>query len=212
MSQNISLWGASYSDVPSVTLPKTGGGSATFTDVTDTTATASDVASGKYFYTSSGIKTEGTASGGGGGGLVYEMGTWTASANTNKPTISFANTHTSPPILINLYDVGSPFTPPSNAIVFWQYTDTWLLTGDGFPSDSTTTGYALVHGVYVSKSGSVGSARSSLTHNSSESGSGSSYPSYFATTSAFSPYTLGSTRYYIANRTYKWIAVWAPTT
>ena len=66
MAQNITLLGASYSAVPAVNLPKTGGGTATFTDVTDTTASASDVASGKYFYTSSGVKTQGTSSGGGG--------------------------------------------------------------------------------------------------------------------------------------------------
>ena len=33
-------------------------------DLTDTTATASDVAQGKYFYTAQGVKTAGTASGG----------------------------------------------------------------------------------------------------------------------------------------------------
>lgn len=65
MSQNITLLGASYSDVPAVNLPKTGGGTATFTDVTDTTAAAADVASGKYFYTAAGVKTQGTSSGGG---------------------------------------------------------------------------------------------------------------------------------------------------
>ena len=66
MSQNITLMGASYSAVPAVTLPKTGGGTATFTDVTDTTAAAADVASGKYFYTDAGVRTQGTNSGGGG--------------------------------------------------------------------------------------------------------------------------------------------------
>ena len=66
MSQNITWLGASYSNVPAVTLPKTGGGTARFTDVTDTTATASDVAQGLYFYTSAGVKTAGTASGGSG--------------------------------------------------------------------------------------------------------------------------------------------------
>lgn len=85
MAQNdISLMGAVYPDVPAVTLPIDGGGTAKFTDVSDTTASASDVAQGKYFYTSSGVYTEGTASGGGaavvvtetpdtGGGVVKEI-------------------------------------------------------------------------------------------------------------------------------------------
>lgn len=30
MSQNITLWGATYSNVPALTLPKTGGGTANF--------------------------------------------------------------------------------------------------------------------------------------------------------------------------------------
>ena len=68
MAQNITLLGASYPAVPAVQLPKTGGGTATFTDVTDTTAAAADVAEGKYFYNANGVRTQGTSSGGGGGG------------------------------------------------------------------------------------------------------------------------------------------------
>lgn len=59
MAQNITLLGASYTDVPAVLLPKTGGGTARFTDVTDTTATASDVISGKTFINSAGATTSG---------------------------------------------------------------------------------------------------------------------------------------------------------
>lgn len=66
MAQNITLLGASYSAVPAVTLPKTGGGTARFTDVTPTTAAAADVASGKIFFDANGTQTTGTNSGGGG--------------------------------------------------------------------------------------------------------------------------------------------------
>lgn len=65
MAQNITIMGASYSAVPAVTLPKTGGGTARFDDASVTTATASDVASGKIFLASDGTITTGTASGGG---------------------------------------------------------------------------------------------------------------------------------------------------
>lgn len=65
-SRDIKLLNAVYSAVPAVQLPINGGGTATFTEVTDTTATAADVATGKYFYTAAGVRTQGTNSGGGG--------------------------------------------------------------------------------------------------------------------------------------------------
>ena len=65
MSQNITLLGASYPDVPAILLPKTGGGSATFTDTSDADAVASDIAQNKTAYVN-GVKIVGTASGGGG--------------------------------------------------------------------------------------------------------------------------------------------------
>lgn len=67
MAQNITLLGANYQAVPAVKLPKTGGGTATFTDTSPTTAVAADVASGKIFFDSSGNQQTGTNSGGGGG-------------------------------------------------------------------------------------------------------------------------------------------------
>lgn len=70
MAQNLTIAGASYTDVPGLDIAKTGGGTAYFADVSDTTASASDVASGKYFYTAAGERTAGTASGGGGGGVI----------------------------------------------------------------------------------------------------------------------------------------------
>lgn len=57
---NVTLMGASYTDVPAVTLPKTGGGTARFTDVSDSTAAASDVNSGKYIYLADGSRVQGS--------------------------------------------------------------------------------------------------------------------------------------------------------
>lgn len=86
MAQTISLMNAVYSDVPAVLLPKQGGGTASFTDVSDTTAAAADVASGKYFYTSAGVRTQGTSSGGGG------TSNFTLLATSNTGSVSTSST------------------------------------------------------------------------------------------------------------------------
>lgn len=71
MERNIVIAGATFNGVPSIEIPTSGGGSASFVEVSDTTATAADVAQGKYFYTANGVKMAGTGEGGGGEGPVY---------------------------------------------------------------------------------------------------------------------------------------------
>ena len=90
-NQTIALWGAVYSNVGAVKLPKQGGGTASFTEITDTTAAAADVASGKYFYTSAGVRTAGTASGGGGGGVTL-VASKTITASTTSTTATTVET------------------------------------------------------------------------------------------------------------------------
>ncbi len=47
---NITLLGATYQTVPAVVLPKQGGGTATFMDTSDATATSSVINSGSSAY------------------------------------------------------------------------------------------------------------------------------------------------------------------
>ena len=91
MSQSITWLGNTYTDVPYIELPKTGTGTARFDDATVTTASASDVASGKIFLASNGTITTGTASGGGGSDWTLIKSTELA-VNTTSTSAASAGT------------------------------------------------------------------------------------------------------------------------
>lgn len=99
MSKNVKIAGTNYNNVPSINLPLQTSGYATFTDVTDTTATASDVATGKYFYTSAGVLTQGTSSGGGGASNLV-TGTFTTSSTAGYYNINIPYTGSGYPLMI----------------------------------------------------------------------------------------------------------------
>ena len=144
MAQNISLWGASYSDVPSVLLPKQGGGTASFTDVSDTTAAAADVASGKYFYTSAGVRTAGTSSGGGGTGvtLVASESVTVSTTSTTAATVETWSTGHSELwsaniiILIHIFDKAG-----AREGYFYGSENVLLNNGALSSSNTSTTGF-----------------------------------------------------------------------
>ena len=91
MAQDITLFGASYSDVPAILLPKTGGGTARFDDtsIASNAAAAADIASGKLAY-ANGVLLTGTASGGGSGWTF--LGSTTLTVNTTSTSAASAGT------------------------------------------------------------------------------------------------------------------------
>lgn len=58
----------------------------TLMDISDTTAEAADVASGKYFYDKAGVKTQGTASGGGGSSKNVQVAQSTTRSTSSSYT------------------------------------------------------------------------------------------------------------------------------
>ena len=72
MPKDVTIAGASYSAVPSIVVPATGGGTATFTDTSPTTAITDDVTAGKIFFDANGVQKTGTSS----GGEAYITGTY----------------------------------------------------------------------------------------------------------------------------------------
>ena len=60
MAQNVIINGVTYSNCPEVDIPKSGGGTAAFFDISDTTAVAADVLASKTMYKSDGTKVTGS--------------------------------------------------------------------------------------------------------------------------------------------------------
>lgn len=60
MAQNVVINGVTYSNVPEVDIPKSGGGTASFFDISDTTAVAADVLASKTMYKADGTKVNGS--------------------------------------------------------------------------------------------------------------------------------------------------------
>lgn len=119
MSQNISLMGNDYAAVPGILLPKTGGGTAYFSDTSPTTATASDVASGKIFFLADGTQSTGTSSGGGGASNIVQ-GTFTTGATGNTTgTFSIGYTGSGYPIAMMIYVDGGAYNNSTGGNTDW---------------------------------------------------------------------------------------------
>lgn len=95
MGQSVVINNVTYSSVPSVTIPKSGGGgNATFFDTTDATASTSDVLTGTTAYGSSGKMNGGMANNGALNGTIStKAGTYSIpSGYTSGGSVAIANT------------------------------------------------------------------------------------------------------------------------
>lgn len=184
------------------------GGTKTGTAVS---VSASDVCSGSETKTANGTydvtnlaQLVVNVSGGGGSGLVYESGTYSPSADTARPTISFSNTHSTRPFAIFIAQTSGTVTS-GNSNLFYSIFSWYDAYGTTLTYGSTTTYARSSFGYRTSSSATwSGYTQTALT------GSATNAMEYNMTESAFYPYTGSTSRYWRKNNTYKWIAVWKP--
>ena len=140
----------------------------TLIDLTDTTATAADVASGKYFYTNAGVRTQGTASGGG----SVSMDTKTATASSYPVTLSFTGMKGKP----KMFACHSTSQISSSGNTTYYYVTDFIMTGDGtahgncFRIGSTRRTQAVTSGYTWSYSGTTLTLTSSASSRSAAPG------------------------------------------
>lgn len=147
--------------------------------------------------------------GGGGGNLVYEIGTFSPDADISRPQINFKDTHAEAPIFVAMTDVTDSSSPSDTNLLFVYY-DPYKLFGAGFPLTSTNLRYGSMTSYHRTSSSGSGSHTEAFQYSSDNAGtSGAGYPRYWVTETGFVP-GASTSRYWRNGRIYKWIAVWKP--
>lgn len=104
MAQNVIINGVTYSSVPEVDIPKSGGGTAKFYDTASADAAAGDILTGKKAYGSSGELTGSMANNGSTSGTIStKAGTVTIPAGyTSGGTVGISSTEQAKVIASNI--------------------------------------------------------------------------------------------------------------
>lgn len=140
------------------------------------------------------VHTLGAGYGGGGSGLEYEEGTYTAVSDGN-PTIIFTNSHSTAPALVVFVDADSYVNQIAG--ILYSFVDLTALFGQGVEISSTTTRNAFFGFVKIGSNGVSGTGFKSITTISDH-----------VTSTGFNPQFDVSTVTCKSGKTYKWIAIW----
>jgi hypothetical protein len=150
-----------------------------------------------------------SSGGGGSSGLEYEEGTFVPTENIRRPFIQFAKEHSKMPIYV-LITYCEDENPTSTTVEYWSYVDFYQITGSSFKySDGTTSCYTMVSlgNIYTNPDTVV---TSFLYHPSSDkTADNNEYPRYYVNETGFyAGARRNSTSPFLANKTYKWFAIW----
>ena len=145
-----------------------------------------------------------------------ETGTWEPESDVSNYLITLNNTHTTAPYYYMITDESGSYSSATTSSFAVIYNNFHQLFGQPFQINSSGTNmYAIVNFLYRTDNTSAltGTAGLQVSYPYTDSIANSSqYSRYWATETTIRAYTNSTSRYFRAGRTYKWIAVWAPTT
>lgn len=150
---------------------------------------------------------------GGSGGFLYETGEFNPSSDISRPTINFARSHADIPYIISLSDVSSETLLTSNSNVVFNFIYIDGLFGTGFPFSTSQRRVAIANYIYIETASNTITSNVQVRYPFSNSVNNNTlYTRYWVDTTKFMPYTNSTSRYWRTGHTYKWIALWKPTT
>lgn len=205
MAQQVEIAGVLFNNVPYIQCPDGNGVYHQFLDTTITSnaAAAADIAQGKLAYVNGSLVT-GTNQGGG-GGLEYETGTWTPATDSTGYFIPFANVHTSAPFYYAIVCTSAFVSSSTGGLI---YTNWHQVTG--YPLYVSATG--IRYGIAQRIASGGASSNNNITYPYTDQGdSTTSYSRYWAKETGIRAQQYNTGYPWRGGSTYKWIAVWAPT-
>jgi len=145
------------------------------------------------------------------GGLEFETGTWTPSENVVSATVPLLKQHDKPPMAFIIADAATSDVPEQSMIMN-MYFDTFQGLGSSIQYDNAYRyGFATYRARTTGTSVSTGNQDIRYPYTNPDA-TNNTYSRYWATESSIRAYSAYDTRYWRSGRTYKWIAVWAPST
>lgn len=146
-----------------------------------------------------------------GGGLEYETGSFTPTANATYRTVNFAKTHTKPPAVTFCIDTTQLSTSGLNNATVWSFFDLEQLTGAAvYMGDRSYKGIVL----YTEVSGTnIDAQYQALVYGSTETSQTGNYATRGFAKEASATFRTVNSQYtcnFNANRKYIWVAIWLP--